>query len=73
MGINLNWSDRPVYEWQILGGRQDVAVETQKWVAIVNLKAAGGGEPLIYFDRTRGGDIGWPSSNTWGEQLKGAV
>jgi len=73
VGINLNWSDRPVYEWQILGGKQDDAVETQKWVAIVNLEAAVGGEPFIYFDRTRGGDIGWPSSSTWGEQLKGAA
>lgn len=73
VGINLNWSERPVYEWQILGGREDAAVETQKWIAIVNLRAGDGGEPLIYFDRTRGGDIGWPSSSTWGEQLKGAA
>ena len=73
VGINLNWSDRPVYEWQILGGRHDVAVETQVWIVIVNLKAGDGGEPLVYFDRTRGGDIGWPCSSTWGEQLLGAA
>jgi hypothetical protein len=29
-----------------------------------------GGEFLIYFDRTVGGDIGWPSSSTLGDQLK---
>jgi hypothetical protein len=28
------------------------------------------GEPLIFFDRTSGGDIGWPSSQTWWDQAE---
>ena len=28
---------------------------------------------LIDFDRTVGGDIGWPSSETWGQQIEDAV
>ena len=30
-------------------------------------------QPLIYFDRTVGGDIGWPNSETWGQQISDAV
>lgn len=29
--------------------------------------------PLIYFDRTKGGDIGWPDSKTWSEAARGHV
>jgi hypothetical protein len=67
-GINLDWSNSPVYEWQILGGRRGQPVSTGTRVALFNTKSKAGtsvGEPLIYFDRTVGGDIGWPSSTTW--------
>ncbi len=70
MGIDLDWSDTPVYEWKLLGGPRGRPIDPDWYVAIYNEKA---GEFLIFFDRTRGGDIGWPSSQTWGEQLKGEL
>ena len=36
-------------------------------VALYNMK---GNECLIYFDRTAGGDIGWPTSQRWEDKLK---
>jgi hypothetical protein len=41
----------------------------RKYWAIYNTKSEGG-EVFMFFDRTVGGDIGWPSSQTWGTQLK---
>ena len=40
------------------------------WLAIYNTKAQ---QPLIYFDRTVGGDIGWPNSETWPAQIADRV
>jgi hypothetical protein len=68
VGINLGWSKTPVFEWKLLGGKIGDPVYTQEWIAIYNSKAENG-ECLIFFDRTVGGDIGWPSSKTWGEQF----
>lgn len=68
IGINLAWSNDPKFEWKILGGKIDAPVEIQDWVVLFNLKSEEG-EPLLYFDRNSGGDIGWPSSRTWSEQL----
>jgi hypothetical protein len=65
-GINLAYSDTPVFEWKILGGKKGDPVSTQSWIVLFNEK---GGECLIYFDRTVGADIGWPSSKTWSDQL----
>ncbi|HVQ91931.1 MAG TPA: hypothetical protein VMU51_12930 [Mycobacteriales bacterium] len=69
VGINLSWSNTPVFEWKILGGKPGQPVEVHKYWAIFNTKSEGG-EVFIFFDRTVGGDIGWPSSKTWGAQLK---
>jgi hypothetical protein len=66
VGINLDWSNTPVYEWKLAGGELGQPIDPRKYLAIYNQK---GGEFLIFFDRTRGGDIGWPSSQTWGAQL----
>lgn len=72
-GVNLDWSADPVYEWRILGGAPGTPVRTGRSVALFNQSADGGrGEFLVHFDRTVGGDIGWPSSRTWGEQLRAA-
>jgi hypothetical protein len=67
VGINLDWSDNPVFEWRLLGGRQGTPVRTGQWLSIFNMHAQPG-EPLIYFKREVGGNIGWPSSRTWVEQ-----
>jgi hypothetical protein len=68
VGINLEFSKTPSFEWRLLGGRPGTPVQTQEWIAIYNEKSEGG-EPLMYFDRDVGGDIGWPSSKRWLEQL----
>lgn len=65
-GINLEWSTKPVFEWKLLGGKIGEPVHTQEWIAIFNEKV---GECLIYFDRPVGGNIGWPSSETWTEAV----
>lgn len=64
-GIDLDWSDNPVFEWRILGGEFGQPVDPSQYSAIYN---EGINECLIFFDRTAGGDIGWPTSKTWREQ-----
>jgi hypothetical protein len=66
VGINLDWSNSPVYEWKLLGGKIGQPVKAGERLVIYN---ENNGECLVYFDRTAGGDIGWPSSKTWGDQL----
>jgi hypothetical protein len=70
VGIDLDWSDTPVFEWKLAGGPAGQAIDPNQYLAIYNDKA---GEFLIFFDRTAGADIGWPSSKTWGDQLKGEL
>ena len=72
VGINLGWSERPVFEWKILGGAIGQAVHTQDKVALYNTKSEDG-EFLIFFDRSLGGDIGWPSSRTYTDRIKDMV
>jgi hypothetical protein len=67
-GINLDWSKAPKYEWKILGGKPGQPVPGGQYWAIYNTVSR---EPLLYFDRSGPtGDIGWPSSKTWGQQVK---
>lgn len=65
-GINLGWTDSPVFEWKLLGGQPGQSVRSGDWLAIYNKRA---GDCLIHFDRTVGANIGWPSSETWTDQL----
>ncbi|WP_188535164.1 hypothetical protein [Kocuria dechangensis] len=67
LGINLDWSGTQKFEWQILGGKKGTVVKRDAPVAIFNTKA---NLFFIYFDRNRGGDIGWNDSTRWGTQLK---
>jgi hypothetical protein len=81
-GVSIGWSDdasaetaktesdwaflrkSPSYEWAILGGKPGEPVRRgEDFVVLYNLKYQ---QPLIYFDRNRGGDIGWPTSRRWG-------
>jgi hypothetical protein len=67
IGINLDKSKKPSYEWAILGKKPGEPVKRGvDWVVIYNLKHK---QPLIYFDRTAGGDIGWPDSTRWGTTI----
>jgi len=72
-GINLNWSKDPVFQWRLF--REDdqlgVPIQLGSVVAIMNEK---GDDPdpdfFIYHKRTVGGQIGWPSTpgfwdNVW--------
>jgi hypothetical protein len=65
-GINLDWSHTPRFEWKLLGGKIGKPVRSGDWLAIYNTETK---QPLIYFDRTVGGDIGWPDSETWPDQI----
>lgn len=67
VGINLDWSDSPVFEWRLLGGRPGTVVKTSESLCIFNTRSENG-EPLIYFKREIGGNIGWPSSKTFTQQ-----
>jgi hypothetical protein len=70
VGINLDWSYTPRFEWKLLGGKIGKQVRSGDWLAIYNTETK---QPLIYFDRTVGGDIGWPDSETWPDQIADVV
>jgi len=65
VGIDMGFSSAPVYEWQILGGKLKEPVKAGDHVAIYNTEIK---QPLIFFDRNVGGDIGWPTSERWEKQ-----
>jgi hypothetical protein len=62
-GINLKWSDGPNFQWRIFGGRPGTRVKTRDYLCIWNMHGERG-EPMIYFKREVGGNVGWPSSKT---------
>ncbi len=35
-GINLDWSDTPIYEWRLLGAKPGTVVKTRDWLCIFN-------------------------------------
>ncbi|MBW9213270.1 hypothetical protein KV102_00320 [Mumia sp. zg.B53] len=70
VGVDLKWSTKPKFEWEILGGPRGTPVRSGDWVAIYNRVAK---EPLIHFPRELGGEIGWPSSTTLVDQLTDVV
>ncbi|WPD23695.1 MAG: hypothetical protein SD837_03845 [Candidatus Electrothrix scaldis] len=62
-GINLGWSKKPHYQWEILGGKNGTPVLRGKdKVIIYNTRHK---YPLIYYKRTGAGHIGWPDSKDW--------
>jgi len=61
-GINLNWSNQPVFEWTILGGDRNGAPVKQNQAAV--LFNTTHNMPMHYFERSRAGHIGWPDSDT---------
>jgi hypothetical protein len=67
IGINLDWFSSPKFEWRLMGGTPGSVVKTGDYLGIYNDTSE---EFLIYFNRTAGGDIGWPSSQTWWDQAK---
>jgi hypothetical protein len=72
VGINLEWTATPAFEWKLLGGRVGSPVNTKNPLAIYNARAGSAASPgnfLIYFDRNVGGDIGWPDSKRWEDTI----
>lgn len=55
-GINLVWSDTPVYEWEIRGGKIGDPVQTGASVALYNRLAS---DTVIYCVRTFGINLRW--------------
>jgi hypothetical protein len=65
VGINLEWSKNPVFEWRIFGanGQMGTPIAENSLVAIVNVKVEPSPDFLIYLDRPRGmADVGWTTS-----------
>lgn len=73
-GINLDWSNAPIFEWQVLGGHAGSVVKRNTPVAIFNTSVR---EFFTYFNRNVGGHIGWSDSERWehtlSEKLKALV
>lgn len=69
IGINISNTDTPAFEWMFIGppGTAGTPVNTGEWLSIYNDVEKGF---LVHFNRDAGGDIGWPDSQRWGEQLK---
>ena len=60
IGIDLKEGKKPSYEWAILGGKPgDMVKGGRDTVVLYNLRHQ---EPLVYFNRRTGGDIGWSTS-----------
>ncbi|MDQ0078272.1 hypothetical protein [Arthrobacter oryzae] len=70
LGINLDWSGPPEFEWVILGGQFGTDVQKDTPVAIWNDTVD---LFWIHFDRNLGGDIGWHNSKRWGAQFSKAL
>lgn len=71
VGINLDWSTSPKFEWEVLGGPRGTQVRSGDWVALYNRVAK---EPIINFPRDGfGGEIGWPSSTTLLKKIEDAT
>jgi hypothetical protein len=66
-GINLKWSDGPNFQWRLFGGKPGTRVKTREFLCIWNMHGEFG-EPMIWFERDVGGNIGWPSSKTLQQQ-----
>ena len=65
VGVNLDWSSAPSYEWVILGGRPGTTVKRGKdWIILYNLKI---NQPLIRVDRNVGGGIGFVGETRAGD------
>ena len=55
-GINLVWSDTPVFEWKLDGGVAGRPVNSRRQVGLVNTKI---GEHVVYCEREYGINLKW--------------
>jgi hypothetical protein len=76
LGINLKWSNAPVFEWKIVAadGRKGVPVSEGGTYALVNVKVSPDPDFFIYLDRVPGqADIGWTTSPNWPGKILGNI
>jgi hypothetical protein len=66
IGINLDWTGKPVFEWKILGGKAGQPVQRDHYLAIYNERID---LFFVHFDRDAGGNIGWSDSKSWADQI----
>ena len=55
-GINLVWSDTPVFEWKISGGAAETLVNSRRAVGLMNTKI---GQHVVYCEREYGINLRW--------------
>src|SRR5262245_26145363 len=71
VGINLKWSNDPVFEWRIFGanGQLGAPVAQNSLVAIVNVKVEPSPDFFVFLERPPGiADVGWTTSpNFWND------
>jgi hypothetical protein len=65
-GIDLAYAKTPAFEWRILGGEVGKPIDPNEYAALYNTDID---EFLIFFDRNVGGDLGWPNSERWEDQI----
>lgn len=71
VGINLEWSADPSFEWRIYGPTSEKGkpIPTGYQVAILNEKVEPEADFLVYLDRPAGADVGWTTSPDWKGKL----
>jgi hypothetical protein len=64
-GVNLDWSEKPVFEWRIFGSNNQIGtpISENSFVAIINDKVEPSPDFFVYFERPPGmADVGWTTS-----------
>jgi hypothetical protein len=75
-GINLEWSNQPVFEWVFCGqdGQKGIPIDGGHMYAMLNLRVEPDPDFLIYLDRVPGqADVGWTTSPNWPGKVLSAV
>lgn len=75
VGINLDWSNAPKFEWQIFteSGNKGERILAGQRVAIFNLKVGPSPDFLVHFERAVGINLGWTTSPDWTDAARDAV
>jgi hypothetical protein len=71
VGINLDWSERAVFEWRIFGADTELGkpIPENTAIALLNDQVKPDPDFFIKFDRTAGADIGWTTSPGFWDQV----
>lgn len=72
VGINLDWSVNPSYEWRIYGasGEKGKPISTEQYIAIGNVNVKPERDFMIFLKRPAAVDLGWTSSPGWWDRLE---